>query len=40
VLGPVLCPAYEDVVAMKRAAGRDRDLMDLDDLRRARGESD
>ena len=31
---------YEHVIAMKSAAGRDRDLMDIEDLRRARGEID
>ncbi len=36
---PVLVAGYEDLVAMKAAAGRDVDLFDLDSLRRARGEA-
>lgn len=38
VMGPVLAAGYDDVIAMKSAAGRDQDLMDIDALRRARGE--
>ena len=37
---PVLFAGYDHLIAMKSAAGRDRDLVDIDDLRRARGEID
>jgi predicted nucleotidyltransferase len=37
---PLFFAGYEDLVAMKSAAGRDQDLIDLTDLRRARGEDD
>lgn len=38
VVRPVLCAGFDDLVAMKAAAGRDQDLIDIADLRRARGE--
>jgi hypothetical protein len=34
---PVLFAGYEELVAMKAAAGRDQDLIDIAELRRARG---
>ncbi len=37
---PVAFAGYEHVIAMKSAAGRDQDLIDIDALRRARGEAD
>lgn len=40
VTGPVLAAGYDDVIAMKVAAGREQDLIDIDSLRRARGEID
>lgn len=40
VSGPVLAAGYDHVIAMKTAAGRDQDLIDIDALRRARGEID
>ena len=39
VPAPVLCAGFDDLVAMKAAAGRDQDLVDIDALRRARGEA-
>jgi hypothetical protein len=35
---PVLFAGYEHVIAMKSAAGRPQDLIDIDSLQRARGE--
>lgn len=40
VSGPVLVAGFDDVIAMKAAAGRQQDLSDIDALRRARGEVD
>jgi hypothetical protein len=37
---PVLSAGFDDLVAMKSAAGRDLDIADIDALRRARGERD
>lgn len=37
-VGPVLFAGYEDLVAMKRAAGRAADLLDIERLEEARGE--
>lgn len=37
-VGAVLVAGYDDLVAMKRAAGRPRDELDLQQLRAARGE--
>lgn len=37
---PVRFAGYDDVIAMKSAAGREQDLIDIDSLRRARGELD
>lgn len=37
-IGTVLVAGYDDLVAMKRAAGRPRDELDLQQLRVARGE--
>ncbi len=39
VPAPVLCAGFDDLVAMKAAAGRGQDLVDIDALRRARGET-
>jgi len=36
---PVWFAGYESLITMKSAAGRDQDLIDIADLRRARGES-
>ena len=36
---PVRFAGYESLITMKSAAGRDQDLIDIADLRRARGES-
>jgi predicted nucleotidyltransferase len=36
---PLLFAGYEQLIAMKAAAGRDQDLIDIAELRRARGES-
>lgn len=38
-VGTVLCASYPDLVAMKSAAGRDQDLIDIADMRRARGDT-
>jgi hypothetical protein len=35
---PLLFAGYEELIAMKAAAGRDQDLIDIAELRRARGE--
>ncbi len=40
VSGPVLAAGYDHVIAMKIAAGRGQDLIDIDALQRARGEVD
>lgn len=37
---PVMFAGYDHLVAMKAAAARERDLADIQDLRRARGEID
>jgi predicted nucleotidyltransferase len=39
VLAPLQFAGYESLIAMKSAAGRDQDLIDIAELRRARGES-
>jgi hypothetical protein len=39
VPGPLLFAGYEELIAMKAAAGRDQDLIDIAELRRARGEA-
>ena len=39
VPAPVLCAGFDDLIAMKAAAGRGQDLVDIDALRRARGET-
>jgi predicted nucleotidyltransferase len=38
VARPLLFAGYEELIAMKAAAGRDQDLIDIAELRRARGE--
>ena len=40
VSGAVLAAGYDHVIAMKAAAGRGQDLIDIDALQRARGECD
>jgi hypothetical protein len=35
---PLLFAGYDELIAMKAAAGRDQDLIDIAELRRARGE--
>jgi hypothetical protein len=38
VARPLIFAGYEERIAMKAAAGRDQDLIDIAELRRARGE--
>jgi hypothetical protein len=38
VARPLLFAGYDELIAMKAAAGRDQDLIDIAELRRARGE--
>jgi predicted nucleotidyltransferase len=38
VARPLIFAGYEELIAMKAAAGRDQDLIDIAELRRARGE--
>ena len=40
VPGPLLFAGYDALIAMKSAAARDQDVIDIAELRRARGESD
>lgn len=39
VAQPLLFAGYEELIAMKAAAGRDQDLIDIAELHRARGEN-